>query len=107
MIKRKGTKHTSRRTRLGRKVERALREVLAAQRGGRPLRIVAAVDEHPDVVGIRRRIGLSRQKFADRFGLDVRALQEWEQGRRQPDRAARVLLAVIDRNPQAVIRALQ
>ena len=48
----------------------------------------------------RKRLRLSRQKFADRFGLDVRALQEWEQGRRVPDRAARVLLTVIDRDPR-------
>ncbi|MDD9980909.1 MAG: hypothetical protein OXU81_06050, partial [Gammaproteobacteria bacterium] len=49
---------------------------------------------------------LSRQKFADRFGLDVRAVQDWEQGRRVPDRAARVLLTVIDRDPESVVRAL-
>ena len=49
---------------------------------------------------------LSRQEFADRFGLDARALQEWEQGRRVPDRAARILLAVIEREPEAVVRAL-
>ena len=36
----------------------------------------------------------------------MRALQEWEQGRRVPDRAARVLLTVIDREPEAVVRAL-
>ena len=39
-------------------------------------------------------------------GLDVRAVQEWEQGRRVPDRAARVLLTVIDRDPESVVRAL-
>ena len=49
---------------------------------------------------------LSRQMFADRFGLDARALQDWEQGRRVPDRTARVLLTVIDSDPEAVVRAL-
>ena len=58
------------------------------------------------IVALRKRLRLSRQKFADRFGLDVRAVQEWEQGRRVPDRAARVLLTVIDRDPEAVVRAL-
>ena len=58
------------------------------------------------VVALRKRLKLSRQKFADRFGLDVRAVQEWEQGRRVPDRAARVLLTVIDRDPESVVRAL-
>ena len=58
------------------------------------------------ILAIRKRLKLSRQKFADRFGLDVRALQEWEQGRRVPGRAARVLLTVIDREPESVVRAL-
>jgi putative transcriptional regulator len=51
---------------------------------------------------IRHRTGLSQAKFARRFGLDFRALQEWEQGRRRPERATQVLLAVIDRAPNLV-----
>lgn len=62
--------------------------------------------EDIDVASIRKASGLSRQKFADRFGLDVRALQDWEQGRRRPDRAARAYLTVIARDPEAVQRAL-
>lgn len=58
------------------------------------------------IIALRKRMNLSRQKFADRFGLDARALQDWEQGRRVPDRAARVLLTVIDRDPEAVVRAI-
>ena len=84
---------TTERTELGRDIETAL-----------PCRIVD--DPVADrIVSLRKRLRLSRQKFADRFGLDIRALQEWEQGRRVPDRAARVLLTVIDRNPEAVVRA--
>ena len=55
---------------------------------------------------LRQGMQLSRQKFADRFGLDARTLQDWEQGRRVPDRAARVLLSVIEREPAAVMRSL-
>lgn len=96
-----------RRTDVGRELEAALGEVLAHVRGGTPLpcRIVDdPAAEH--IVALRKRMKLSRRKFADSFGLDVRAVQEWEQGRRVPDRAARVLLTVIDRDPEAVIRAL-
>ena len=53
-----------------------------------------------------KRMKLSRRKFADRFGLDVRAVQDWEQGRRFPDRATGLLLTVIDRAPDAVVIAL-
>ena len=98
---------TTRRSDLGREVETALGEVLAHVRGTAPLpcRIVDdPAAEH--ILALRKRMKLSRQKFADSFGLDVRAVQEWEQGRRVPDRAARVLLTVIDRDPEAVVRAL-
>lgn len=59
-----------------------------------------------DVARVRRRLRMSQAAFAARFGLDVTAVHAWEQGRRRPDRAARVLLAVIDREPEAVLRAL-
>jgi putative transcriptional regulator len=59
-----------------------------------------------DVRAIREQTGLSRTKFAERFALDPRALQDWEQGRRRPDRAARAYLTVIARNPEAVRDAL-
>ena len=98
---------TTQRTETGREVEAALGEVLAHVRGGKrlPCRIVDdPAAEH--IVAVRKRMQLSRQSFADRFGLDARAVQDWEQGRRVPDRAARVLLTVIDREPEAVVRAL-
>ena len=95
------------RTETGLEIEAALDEVLAHVRGETelPCRIV----DDPSagrIVALRRRMKLSRQKFADRFGLDARAVQDWEQGRRVPDRAARVLLTVIESEPEAVERAL-
>ncbi|MCY4642826.1 MAG: transcriptional regulator [Gammaproteobacteria bacterium] len=63
--------------------------------------IEAALSE---ALSLHKLLKLSRQKFADRFGLDARALQDWEQDRRVPDHAARVLLTVIDCDPEAVIR---
>ena len=98
---------TTQRTQMGLEVEEALEEVLAHVRGETPLPCRIVYDpaaEH--IVALRKRMKLSRQKFADRFGLDARAVQDWEQGRRVPDRAARVLLTVIDRDPEAVVRAL-
>jgi putative transcriptional regulator len=60
----------------------------------------------PDVRVLRERLGLSQEAFADRFHLSLRTLQEWEQQRRVPEGPARVLLLVIERDPQAVERAL-
>ena len=98
---------TADRTEIGQGIEAALGEVVAHVRGEAvlPCRIVEA-PAAGRVVALRKRLKLSRQRFADRFGLDVRAVQECEQGRRVPDRAARVLLTVIDRDPESVVRAL-
>ena len=98
---------TAERSQVGREVEAALDEVLAHVRGEAelPCRIV----DDPAagrILALRKRLRLSRQRFADRFGLDARAVQDWEQGRRVPDRAARVLLTVIDHDPETVARAL-
>ena len=60
----------------------------------------------PNVRAIRERLALSQEGFARRFGLSLRTVQEWEQGRRAPDGPARVLLHVIDQQPEAVERAV-
>jgi putative transcriptional regulator len=60
-----------------------------------------------DVAAIRKRSGLSQDRFAKRFGFSAGAVRDWEQGRRRPDPAARTLLLVIDREPEAVDRALR
>ena len=59
-----------------------------------------------DVKSIRQKIGMSQQEFAGYFGVSKRTIQEWEQGRRHPSGAARAFLLVIDREPEAVRRAL-
>lgn len=64
------------------------------------------VPDEVDVAGLRGRLGLSQSEFARAFGLDLGAVQAWEQRRRRPDRTARILLAVIAREPAAVMRAL-
>ncbi len=98
---------TNERTALGYEIEEALGEVLAHVKGETPLSCRIVDDPAAErISALRKRLKLSRQKFADRFGLDIRAVQDWEQGRRRPDRAARVLLTVIDYNPDAVIHAL-
>jgi len=59
-----------------------------------------------DIRQIRLATGLSRAEFCRRYALDPRALQDWEQGRRRPDRAARAYLTVIAHRPKAVEEAL-
>lgn len=59
-----------------------------------------------DVKGIRNKLGMSQREFAARFGLKLDSLRNWEQDKRVPDSSARVLLTIIDREPDAVKKAL-
>jgi putative transcriptional regulator len=56
---------------------------------------------------IRRALGLSQEEFAARFHIPLGTLRDWEQGRKDPDAAARAYLIVIGRNPSAVTEALR
>jgi len=89
----------------GESILRGANQALSYAKGARR-GFVAHVPEQVDVVAIRTRLGLSQGEFAVRFGFKLDALQNWEQGRRRPDGAARAFLRVIDREPEAVLRAL-
>lgn len=60
----------------------------------------------PNVRRIRDRLQLTQQGFAERFGVPIGTLRDWEQGRRSPDAPARALLRVIEAEPELVARAL-
>ncbi len=60
-----------------------------------------------DVSNLRQRLSLTQEQFAARFGFSVATLRHWERGDRSPSGASLVLLNVIDRNPTAVLKALQ
>jgi len=59
-----------------------------------------------DVAAIRKRTGLSQATFAAQIGVPVATLRNWEQGRRCPDGPARVLLALLAKDPGIVKRTL-
>ncbi len=93
-------------SRLARSIIEGLEEAAAHARG----EITLPVRYYPgpmDVKKLRRKRGLSQSEFAYRYGFSPRTLQEWEQGRAQPDSAVRAYLTVIDRNPKAVEEALR
>ncbi len=60
----------------------------------------------PEVRRIRHRLGLTQAEFAKRFRLSQRTVEQWEQGRAVPDRPARILLAIIERDPRVVQRVV-
>jgi len=64
------------------------------------------VPDTVDVARIRAQLGLSQEEFAQTYGFALSAVRDWEQGRRQPERSARILLKIVETEPEAVIRAL-
>ena len=66
----------------------------------------AQADERVDVAGVRKATGLSQARFAAQIGVSVGTLRNWEQARRRPEGPARVLLALLARDPDVVSRLL-
>jgi len=60
----------------------------------------------PDAAAVRNQLGLTQAQFAALIGISLRTLQNWEQGHRQPEGAARALLRVAECHPDAVLDAL-
>jgi putative transcriptional regulator len=80
---------------IGREILEGIRQLKRGQHG----RIITV----PPVASIREKTGLSQAKFAELLGVSVRTLQEWEQGRRAPSGAARTLLLIASKNPDALL----
>ncbi len=59
-----------------------------------------------DVKAIRKKLKYSQSQFAMMIGVSLRTLQNWEQGRRHPDGPAQALLRVVEKEPEAVKKAL-
>ena len=79
----------------------------AQTKGKQPAGVKLYRPQAVDVSGLRGRLGFSQEQFALRFGFSVATLRHWERGDRSPSGASLVLLNVIDRDPQAVMAALQ
>jgi putative transcriptional regulator len=89
----------------GQRLIASAKQALAFAQGEKNNCIVHIPDDI-DVARIRRKVQMSQSQFAAQFGVSVRTVQEWEQGRAMPSGPSRVLLIVIDREPAAVRRAL-
>jgi putative transcriptional regulator len=95
------------RTELGRSIEQGLREAIAHARGELPATTIRYAPMTPErVKRIRRGLARSTKAFEKRFGIPAATMNNYEQGRRQPDAVAVTLLRVIEANPAAVEAAL-
>ena len=87
-------------------IERGLKEALAHAKGKGPAVIHEIDIPEPDVQVIRASTGLSQAEFAKSIGVKKGTLLNWEHRRRRPDGPARVLLAMIAKDPEIVQRTL-
>jgi putative transcriptional regulator len=94
-------------SKLGKRLLKAAKSARSIARGeADPTTYEVHVPAKVDVRSIRTKLKMSQNAFAARFGILPSTLRDWEQNRRHPDGAARVLLMVIDKEPDAVTRAL-
>ena len=95
-------------SKLGKRLIKAAKSAQAIARDAAdPTTYKVHVPAKVDVRAIRTKLKMSQSAFAARFGILPSTLRDWEQNRRHPDGAARVLLMVIDKEPDAVTRALE
>ena len=87
-------------------VLRGLKEVRDYMRGDDTPGVKIHIPEEIDAAAIRKVSGLSQEKFAKRIGVAPSTLKQWEQGRRVPTGPAKVLLAMLAKNPRVVEETL-
>src|ERR1041384_363593 len=84
---------------------KSLEEALAHAEGKRTRARTHKIPVKPsDIQKARKRLGLSQDQFADAFGVSASTLRKWEQGQRSPTGAAKTLLRIIQREPEAGAR---
>jgi putative transcriptional regulator len=88
------------------KIAAGLTEALEIARGNaKPTKLY--VPAEIDVRGIRKKLDLSQDDFAQEFGFTIHQIRDWEQGRSRPLDGLRAYLMIIERNPQAVLNLLR
>lgn len=84
---------------LGEEILQGIRDIKAGRAGRR-----FTVDSYA-IVRAREKSGLTQAEFSKLLGVSVRTLQDWEQGRREPNAAAQTLIKVAEKHPR-VLREL-
>lgn len=92
---------------IGQEILDGLDEIKQWQKGNKNLKVThASLPSAGDVAKIRQKLHLCQEDFANFMGVSVRTLQNWEQHRREPQGAARSLLRVAQKSPEAILKAL-
>jgi putative transcriptional regulator len=88
------------------KLIRSIRQAGEIKAGlGKPGRVYRAYTAS-GIKSVRNKLRVSQSEFALMIGVSTGTVQNWEQGRREPEGPAKALLRVAERNPRAVLQAL-
>ena len=71
------------------------------------LRLISGKWETGDLATLRKYLGLSQKQFAERIGISINTLQNWEQGRRNPDGPAKALFRLLAKYPRLLFHDLE
>ena len=93
---------------IGDEIIEGLEELVAWKRGQKNLKtFTVELPKAADVPQIRKKLGYSQETLASLMSVPVSTLRNWEQGRREPQGAARMLLMVASEHPEAVIDSMK
>lgn len=91
---------------VGERIIASAKQALEFSKGKVDHGCIVHIPENVDVRNIRKKLHMTQADFAKYFGVNVRTIQDWEQGRRVPSGVSKNFLFVIDKEPEAVRRAL-
>lgn len=83
---------------IGGEILQGIRDIKAGRIGRR-----YTIGSYP-IVRAREKSGLSQAEFAQLLGVSIRTIQDWEQGRREPNAAAKTLIKVAELHPSVLRR---
>lgn len=83
---------------IGNEILEGIQEIQQHNRGQARLRTTELTPPSAPQV-IRLKLNLSQSAFAGLMGVSVRTLQDWEQGRREPQGPALALLRIAEQHP--------
>ena len=89
----------------GERILKSAKEALAFAEGKKGHGCAVHIPKKINVRRIRKKLNMSQKAFAEYFGVNLRTIQDWEQGRRVPSGPSRNFLYVIDQKPE-VVRAV-
>jgi putative transcriptional regulator len=81
---------------VGEEILQGIRDIKAGRVGRR-----YTTESYP-IVRAREKSGLSQAEFAQLLGVSIRTIQDWEQGRREPNAAAKTLIKVAELHPSVL-----